>query len=121
MILAIRDEWNPFQILVITSVYCKANILYYLFGIDKLSSYLALLDKDCTKMVLKTFGAKIGKDCDIESHILVHNAHPDFRNLKIGNGCHVGKDTFFDLRAPVLVEDLVTISMRTTLITHTSV
>lgn len=121
VLLAIRDKWNPLQILVIIFVYCKANILYYLFGIGKLSSYLSQLDEDCTKMVLKTFGATIGKDCYIGSHIFVESACPNFRNLRIGNGSHIGKDTFFDMRAPIVIEDFVTISMRTTIITHISV
>jgi acetyltransferase-like isoleucine patch superfamily enzyme len=121
MLLTLRNNWNPLKILVVVFVYYKANILYYLFGIGKLSSYLLQLDEDCTKMVLRAFGATIGKDCYIGSHIFVENAYPNFRNLRIGKGCHIGKDTFFDLRAPIIIEDFVTISMRATIITHISV
>ena len=39
----------------------------------------------------------------------------------IGDNCHIGKDVFFDLKAPIIIEDSVTISMRTTIITHLDV
>ena len=117
----IREKRNPLKVLIIGYVLTKALLLRYLFGINKLSSYLSLLDKDCTKFVLKFFGAKIGPDCDIESHIIIHNAKWGFRNLRIGRGCHIGKDTLFDLMSPIIIEDFVTISMRTTILTHLSV
>lgn len=112
---------NLLKLLIISYVILKSILLRYLFGINKLSSYVVLLDKDCTKAVLKLFGAKIGANCDIGSNILIHGARSDFRNLRIGNGCHIGKETVFDLRAPIVIEDFVTISLRTTIITHISV
>lgn len=119
--LNLREKRNPLKALIIGYVLFKAIVLRYLFGITKLSSYLTLLDKDCTKFVLRFFGAKISPDCDMESHIFIHNAQRDFGSLRIGRGCHIGKDTFFDLRSPIIIEDFVTISMRTTIITHISV
>ena len=120
-LIILMEKWNPFKFLITAYVLLKSILLRYLFGITKLSSYLTFLDKDCTKLVLRLFGAKIGAECDIESHILIHNARSDFRNLIIGNGCHIGKDTFFDIRAPIIIGDFVTISMRTTITTHISV
>jgi acetyltransferase-like isoleucine patch superfamily enzyme len=119
--LDIREKRNPLKALIIGYVVIKAILLRYLFGITKLSSYLTLLDNDCTKLVLRIFGAKIGPDCYIDSHIFIHNAHRDFGNLRIGSGCHIGKDTLFDLRSAIIIDDFVTISMRTTIITHFSV
>jgi len=119
--LNIREKRNPLKALIIGYVLIKAILLRYFFGMTKLSSYLTLLDNDCTKLVLRFFGAKIDPNCDVESHIFIHNAQWDFGNLRIGSGCHIGKDTFFDLRSPIIIEDFVTISMRTTIITHFSV
>jgi acetyltransferase-like isoleucine patch superfamily enzyme len=36
----------------------------------------------------------------------------------VGDQCHLGKEVFIDLRSQVRIEDRVTISMRTTIITH---
>jgi len=65
--------------------------------------------------------ARIGKDTDIESYLMIHGAYKDYSNLKIGNGCHIGKDVFLDLSAPVVIEDEVTISMRASILTHIDV
>jgi len=36
----------------------------------------------------------------------------------IGNGCHIGKGVLLDLREPIIIEDLVTVSMRAIITTH---
>ncbi len=119
--LYVREKRNPLKVLMLGYVLLKSLLLRYLFGIDKLVSYFPRLDNECTKAVLKLFGAKIGADCFIGSNILIHGARADFRNLRIGNACHIGKETVFDLSAPIVIENCVTIALRATIITHISV
>lgn len=66
---------------------------------------------------MRLAGAKIGKDCDIESGIRFHNC-TNLNNLTIGNNCHIGKDCFFDLREAIIIGNNVVISMQCTFITH---
>ncbi|MDC1371416.1 acyltransferase [Flavobacteriaceae bacterium] len=66
---------------------------------------------------MKLLGAKIGSNSEIESGIRFHNCK-NLRNLEIANNCHIGKDCFFDLRDRVIIENNVTVSMKTTFITH---
>lgn len=96
----------------------KAALLYSLFGIDDVAVLLRRVDKDSVKTILQQFGARIGHDCDIESGLTIHNAKKDFANLTIEDQCHIGKDVFLDLRAPIMIRQDSTISMRVTIITH---
>lgn len=88
-----------------------------LLGFDVASIFLHRLDKQSIQLILRKFGATIGKDCDIESGQVFHNCK-DFSNLRIGKNCHIGKNCFFDLREEIRIEDNVVISMQTTIITH---
>jgi acetyltransferase-like isoleucine patch superfamily enzyme len=74
-----------------------------------------------TAFVLRTFGATIGAGERIESPLIVHNAECGYSNLTIGRDCYVGKDVLLDLRNPVVLDDRVTVSMRTTIVTHLDV
>lgn len=89
-----------------------------LLGFDVANIFLTRVDKQAIKLILRKYGATIGKDCDIESGQVFHNCK-DYSNLWIGNNCHIGKSCFFDLRDKVVIRDNVVISMQTTFITHT--
>lgn len=91
-----------------------------LWGINGINKLL-LFSGGKTAWILKKYGAKIGKNCDIHSPLIIHNAYIDYSNLVIGDNCHIGKDVFLDLKDKILIESNVTISMRTTILTHTSV
>ncbi|MDO9461639.1 MAG: acyltransferase, partial [Alphaproteobacteria bacterium] len=45
----------------------------------------------------------------------------DFRNLRNGENCHIGRQVFLDLANSIDIGDRVTISMRTTILTHTDI
>jgi maltose O-acetyltransferase len=68
--------------------------------------------------VLRHFGATVGKNARINSPLIIFNAAGDFRNLSIGDNCHIGADVFLDLANPVTIGNNVTISMRSSIITH---
>jgi acetyltransferase-like isoleucine patch superfamily enzyme len=81
------------------------------------NQYIQRVDKKALQIILKMNGAVIGQNCDIETGIIFHNCK-DYRNLSIGDNCHIGKDCFFDLRDKICIGTNVTISMQCTLITH---
>lgn len=96
------------------------SIRRFLFGFENANRLIRFLDKRAIVPVLRENGATIGEDCDIESSLIFHNCK-DYKNLIAGNNCHIGKDVFLDLKAPIIIEDSVTISMRVTILTHLDV
>ncbi len=93
--------------------YIRRRIL----GFENANTILRRIDKNSIISILKANGAVIGKDTDIETPLLFHNCI-DYKNLIIGNNCHIGKNCFFDLREMVTIENNVVISMQTTILTH---
>jgi maltose O-acetyltransferase len=71
--------------------------------------------------ILRAFGAQVGEGSRIEGPFVLMNAKGDMANLRVGSNCYIGPDTLIDLTAPVTIGDRVTLSMRTTLITHMAV
>ncbi|MCL4489678.1 MAG: acyltransferase [Chloroflexi bacterium] len=86
--------------------------------IDKVNVMLAHADGRYTRWILEAMGASLSPTAFVETHLLIHNARPDYRNLRVGPGCYVGKDCFFDLSQPVTLEEGSTLAMRVTVITH---
>jgi acetyltransferase-like isoleucine patch superfamily enzyme len=72
--------------------------------------------------ILRKFGARVGIDTTIMHPLHIHNIGKQksdhFANLSIGSHCYLGPELFIDLRDRVIIEDLATISMRVSLITH---
>lgn len=89
--------------------------------IDRVNTILSRSDRLVTGFMLRSMKARIGKDTDIESYLMIHGAYKDYSNLTIGDRCHIGKDVFLDLSAPINLEDEVTISMRSVILTHIDV
>ncbi len=75
------------------------------------------LHKQSVIPILKSNGASIGENCDIETGITFHNCK-SFENLIIGNNSHIGKNCFFDLREKIVIGNNVVISMNCTFLTH---
>jgi len=88
-----------------------------ILGFDVANQFIQRVDKISLKIILKANGAKIGQDCDIETGLIFHNCE-NYKNLMIGNNCHIGKNCFFDLRDQIEIQDNVVISMQCTFITH---
>ncbi|MEZ5549073.1 MAG: acyltransferase [Pseudomonadales bacterium] len=80
--------------------------------------YLKESDGQVCVDILKQYGASIEKGVRMDTGLTIHNADGNFRNLKIGSDCHIGKDVFIDLADEVLIGNRVTISMRTLILTH---
>ena len=103
--------------LIIIKDLTRFFILKNLLGFDNATKILYSCIKESVIPILKSNGATIGKDCDIETPLIFHNSI-DFSNISIGNNCHVGKNCFFDLRSAIIIGNNVTISMNTTIISH---
>jgi len=97
------------------------RLLFRFEGMNGVCRLLARTPKRSVVPLLRAFGAEIGPNADLELFLVIHNADPDFRNLKVGPGVHIGKQVFFDLRAAVVIEETATISMRAMLLTHLDV
>lgn len=72
-------------------------------------------------LLLTLAGAKIGKDTVIMNVDFANAYHYGFEKLTIGNRCFLGDGVMLDLRGGVRLEDDVTISNRTSIVTHTNV
>ena len=106
--------------LYIACVQLNFTVRKYLLGFENANGLLGYIDKQAIIPILCKNGAAIGEKCDIESPLIFHNCKgKGYSNLEIGNNCHVGKSTFFDLRGKVTIKDNVVISMRCNIITHT--
>ena len=89
----------------------------FFFGFEYANVFLRRLDKNSIQLILRKNGAKIGKNCDIESRLTFHDCN-DYSNLIVGSNCHIGKNCFFDLRDKIEICDNVTISMGCKFLTH---
>lgn len=110
-------------VLSLVRFYCRLsvselNLFHSLFGIEGVLRLLLVCGPTYAPTVLRHFGATVGSENVIHTPLILHNADDGFDRLTIGNRCHVGKDVFFDLTDRVVIEDEVTVSMRTTILTH---
>jgi acetyltransferase-like isoleucine patch superfamily enzyme len=88
------------------------------FGFENANTSLARVDKRALIPILRSNGAAIGERCDIEAGIIFHNCKDKFKNLYIGNDCHIGKNCFLDLMDKIIMKDNVTVSMGSKILTH---
>lgn len=78
----------------------------------------ALMRFRSPEFVLGLFGAEVGGGGALYGPLTIHNASPDFRNLRIGARTHVGRNVLLDLADKLTIEDDATISMGCTILTH---
>jgi len=109
--------YHKYRFLVSYINLLRFTIRKYFIGFDVANLFIQRVDKRSLQLILKMNGAKIGRDCDIETGLIFHNCK-NYNNLIIGNNCHIGKNCFFDLRDTVIIKDNVVISMQCTFITH---
>ena len=96
----------------------RINIVYRLWGLEGITRIFLSCNPKIISWLLRRYGAKIGRQNDFNSPLLLHNFSSDYSNLIISDRCHLGKDVFLDLYDKIIIEDKVTISMRTTILTH---
>ncbi len=89
--------------------------------VGKINYRLSFSDWRDTRLILKEMGAQVHPSAYLETRLLIHNARPDYSNLRIGPGCYIGKDCLIDLSDRVTLEQDVTVAMRVSLLTHLDV
>ncbi len=72
-------------------------------------------------LLLRLAGATIGRDTVLMDVHFSNLYHYGFSRLTIGNRCFLGDEVSLDLRGGVTIEDDVTVSNRTTIVTHINV
>jgi acetyltransferase-like isoleucine patch superfamily enzyme len=99
----------------------RAQLVRLVWGNDDAAFLVTGVRKHAVSPLLRALGATIAPDADIESHLVIHNAHNALRDLHVGSECHIGKRTFLDLSAPIHLQPRCTVSMNVTLLTHIDV
>lgn len=70
---------------------------------------------------LRIFGAKVGKDTVVERIRMFNLYRRGLSGLDIGNSCFLGDGVTLDLADEIKLEDHVTLSLDTLVLTHTNV
>jgi len=95
-------------------------IKYFIFGLWEL--IFRLLPYSPLRVFwLRLGGASIGKNCVIESIKFFNLDRTGLKGLKIENECHLGIDILLDLADEITLNNQVTISPRSIILTHFSV
>lgn len=72
-------------------------------------------------ILLRLAGARVGADTVIFDVRFANLYHYGFRKLVIGNRCFLGDEVMLDVRGGVTLEDEVTLSNRTNIVSHINV
>jgi acetyltransferase-like isoleucine patch superfamily enzyme len=110
--------WARVTRLVAWSAWQHVPMLESLMGMEGIAAVLAECNGDSAIKLLRAKGASVGNQVRILRGLTLHNVESDMSNLQIGHRCHIGRQVFVDLAAPVKIGDRVTIAMRCTLLTH---
>lgn len=88
-------------------------------GFDGIQALVQQLRGEQAVSVLRKCGAVVGSKSVIVGELALQNAQGDFSALRIGSGCHIGRQVFLDLASKIEIGDRVTLSMRSMILTHT--
>jgi len=107
---------------IISGYYCtKADFLFWLYGPYGVCNVLKVLPYPHIPMILRRYGATIGKKCVIDTGFQVHR--PDsvtpFKNLKIGDQVYIGHNILVDLTGEVVIDSQAAIGANCQIWTHT--
>lgn len=72
-------------------------------------------------LLLRLCGANVGSDTVIFDVRFANLYHYGFKRLRIGNRCFLGDEVMIDVRGGVTLEDDVTLSNRTNVVSHINV
>lgn len=100
---------------------CKASFNFYIYGSYGVCNVLKNAPYPFIQPILKKYGAQIGKNCRIDTGIIIHR--PDklnpFKNLKIGDNVYIGHSVLFDLTEEITINNNVAIGAFCQFWTHT--
>jgi acetyltransferase-like isoleucine patch superfamily enzyme len=95
-----------------------STVIFNLEDLDEVALFVRRLGKCSAREVLRKFGAQIENGSELECGLIIHNASGNFSNLVVKKDCHIGKDVFLDLKAPIIMHEGSTVAMRVTILTH---
>jgi acetyltransferase-like isoleucine patch superfamily enzyme len=93
--------------------------LYRMRGIEGINRELLCMDR--VEDPLGRFGAQIGPATVLHGPLVIHAADRDYSKLRIQGGVHLGRGVILDLAGAIAIEEGATVSMGTTILTHTDV
>jgi acetyltransferase-like isoleucine patch superfamily enzyme len=114
LVAFIRGPWLVVMRLVGYIVVVYLRLRWMLFGTPRILTYVAPVNA----MVLRHFGATVGKNCRLHAPIVLHGAELSYRNLTIGNGCMFNGMNYLDLSGKILLEDGVSLGPGVVINTH---
>lgn len=96
----------------------RIKVHFYKLIVGREAAAYVLYDSLRPEMVLRMYGAKIGRNVRINRWLILHETNNDFSNLTIGNDVHIGKHVLIDLSAKVTIGNRVGIGMFAKIMTH---
>jgi acetyltransferase-like isoleucine patch superfamily enzyme len=110
---------------IIIKIYLWFKLLFlriagYFLGFEYINCKLSQVDKRLIIPILKRYGAQIGESCDIESPLII-NTKNMYKELVINDNVYIGKNVTLDLKGGLEIEENVTISFGTKVISHIDV
>lgn len=96
------------------------RLFYFFLGFEYVNCKLTYVDKSLIIPILKKYGANIGDDCEIESPLII-NTKNGYKQLVLKRNVYIGKNATLDLKGGIEIDENVTISFGTTIISHIDV
>ena len=97
------------------------KMAYALYRIEGVNACLLIAPAKLIPKILRSYGAAVGREAQIHSPLIIHNARDNYAHLTIGDECYIGRAVFLDLTEAISLEERVTLSMRVSLLTHLDV
>lgn len=105
-------------ITIYLTIYYRFKVQLYKIVVGRESAAYILYESIRPEIVLRMYGAKIGRKVRINRWLILHETNNDFSNLIIGNDVHIGKHVLIDLSGKVKIGNRVGISMFSKILTH---
>lgn len=102
-------------------IYYRTKIYFYKLIVKNEAASYVLHDSILPNLILRMYGAKIGKNVRINRWLILHATKNDFSNLTIGNDVHIGKGVLIDLTGKVTIGNRVNIGMFSRILTHQNI
>jgi acetyltransferase-like isoleucine patch superfamily enzyme len=99
----------------------ECKIKFWIYGSYGVANCLKLSPYPFIQLILRTYGAKIGSNCVIDTGLTIHR--PDkylpFKNLEIGDNVYIGHNVLFDLTAKIVIQNDIGVGAGCQFWTHT--
>lgn len=99
----------------------KAKCFFWLYGPYGVCDLIKTVPYPFIQPLLIKYGAKIGKNCVIDTSLQLHrpDRHLPFKNLTIGDSVYIGHNTIIDLTTEVEIDSYTALGAFCQIWTHT--